>query len=100
MIRRDAFVLRAGTGEIADVGDVDLPVCAVELQTEQRCPEVALCDELPMTVVPQQLGRAGERGDVDIAIGGIGRNSPREAHPPPEHREGVDVAVDEKKGWV
>ena len=57
-IRRDALDLRAGASEIADVGDVDLLVDTVELQTEQRGGEFALCKKLAVPVVLQQLDGA------------------------------------------
>src|SRR6267143_1071490 len=51
-----------------------------------------------MPVVPQQfvLVAAVKRGDVNVAVCGIGGNPLRESHSIREHREGVHVAVDEQ----
>src|SRR6266446_329622 len=53
-IRCNALDLGPGTDEVADVGDIDLLVDAIEFQTEQRRdPEVARGDEMAVPVVPQ-----------------------------------------------
>jgi len=47
-------------------------------------------------VVTQQLEGGGERRDVDIAVGRVGRNALRMLYPVREHGERVHVAVDEQ----